>query len=699
MEKDSGCEQVEYGNREITLQDAWTRGKAIVSILRQIRIHSEIKILNYCDDILLIHSDKQILKTQTIKIMRTLEQFGWTISTDKCETEPKQIITFLGWIWNLKEVNIKVSAERKSKMIQALKDWCNIIYKNRSVKIRQLVAQIGRLIFLRLQIKRSVVVSNGIGQSEDIIVEYRVMGWNNDSEQSSNQKIEMVDKENWGQPTRITDQQKITTCMLTTDASPQGWGATVIYENQIKLIQHDCWIEKEAKMTSYAKEIKAIYDGLLCFEQVFKKMQNQAVLIRSNNTTAVYDIGKWKAKESLIERIKQVFYLVKILKLQITTIHIPEKLNPTIDSLSRLCKSGDYALRDGIIQMICKTGNYMPQIDIFATQCNKLINNYVTLDLNDLGTHFHNAFNYKWSKVKLYIHYPIPVLNRILLKMKQDKAQGTIIAPIWPGQLCRQDSGNGTENERQGSKTSTRQCGRLPSGHAADVGRDMITRCMNMRGYFEERVNLRFKGQRFNTVKRDFYSLALLQDWLDIERITIEEMLKKDAEVILTEVIAFHTRQNKSVASAKSHKACLTIMLSLKYKENLTSSATSKLINKALANATIPYRRYQNIWNIQILFNHWRQSKQNKYLNNYYLLVKIASLLMSVCFFRPNEIAEIRLKFSNVNKVENQASLRLAPKQPNAIEIYEVYETDNESLSPKLAIYEWIDRLKKQFPK
>ncbi|KAA6389498.1 MAG: hypothetical protein EZS28_014973 [Streblomastix strix] len=72
---------------------------------------------------------------------------------------------------------------------------------------------------------------------------------------------------------------------------------------------------------------------------------------------------------------------------------------------------------------------------------------------------------------------------------------------------------------------------------------------------------------------------------------------------------------------------------------------------------------------------------------------------MSVCFFRPNEIAEIRLKFSNVDKTENQASLRLASKQANAIETYEVYETDNEKLSSKLEIYERADRLRKQFPK
>ncbi|KAA6389332.1 MAG: hypothetical protein EZS28_015139, partial [Streblomastix strix] len=106
--------------------------------------------------------------------------------------------------------------------------------------------------------------------------------------------------------------------------------------------------------------------------QVFKKMQDQAVLIRSDNTTAVYDIGKWKAKESLTERIKQVFYLMKRLQLQIITIHIQGKLNLITDSHYRLCRSGVTTLKDRTIQMICKTWNYMPQINLFATQYNKL---------------------------------------------------------------------------------------------------------------------------------------------------------------------------------------------------------------------------------------------------------------------------------------------------------------------------------------
>ncbi|KAA6382264.1 MAG: hypothetical protein EZS28_022210 [Streblomastix strix] len=270
--------------------------------------------------------------------------------------------------------------------------------------------------------------------------------------------------------------------------------------------------------------------------------------------------------------------------------------------------------------------------------------------------------------------------------MKYDRAQGIIIAPIWPEQSWYTKLKNlpikflfiGQSDKilemRQRMKDKDQK---LPP----DNGAPYFWICPGRRKRLANEI---YEDER---------------DWLDIERITIDEMMKKDAEVILTEVIAFHTRQNYSVASAKLHKACLTTMLSLIHEENLASQTTSKLINKALANATVPHRRYQNICILQILFNHWRESKQNKYFKNYDLQVKIASLLMSICFFRPNKIAEIRLKVSNFNKTENQASLRLAPKQANAIETYEVYETDNEKLAPKLAIYEWIDRLKKQFPK
>ncbi|KAA6357299.1 MAG: hypothetical protein EZS28_047174, partial [Streblomastix strix] len=46
----------------------------------------------------------------------------------------------------------------------------------------------------------------------------------------------------------------------------------------------------------------------------------------------------------------------------------------------------------------------------------------------------------------------------------------------------RQDFGNGTENERQRSKTSFRQCRLLPSGPVADIGRDLLMRELKIVG-------------------------------------------------------------------------------------------------------------------------------------------------------------------------------------------------------------------------
>ncbi|KAA6381331.1 MAG: hypothetical protein EZS28_023143 [Streblomastix strix] len=89
-------------------------------------------------------------------------------------------------------------------------------------------------------------------------------------------------------------------------------------------------------------------------------------------------------------------------------------------------------------------------------------------------------------------------------------------------QQYQENSGDGTENERQGSKASTRQCRRLPSGPVADVGKYLLMRCMKMRGFSQEGVNLLFKGQRFNTVKRNFYSLALLLDSLQLTKLLRE---------------------------------------------------------------------------------------------------------------------------------------------------------------------------------
>ncbi|KAA6342145.1 MAG: hypothetical protein EZS28_052413, partial [Streblomastix strix] len=137
-EENSGCEFTEQRNTNDSFQDEWNRlserfdkdrslgnksylafkamekvyqyrailfgtqhspilfAQALAMVLTKIRRESDIRILNYVDDLLLLHQNKERLREQTLIIMKILEAFGWKIAQEKCEVEPKQQINFLG---------------------------------------------------------------------------------------------------------------------------------------------------------------------------------------------------------------------------------------------------------------------------------------------------------------------------------------------------------------------------------------------------------------------------------------------------------------------------------------------------------------------------------------------------------------------------------------------------------------------------
>ncbi|KAA6363860.1 MAG: hypothetical protein EZS28_040613 [Streblomastix strix] len=69
--------------------------QALAMVLTKIWRESVKKILNYVDDLLLLHQIKQRLCEQSMTIISILEAFGWTIAYEKCQAEPKQQNNFL----------------------------------------------------------------------------------------------------------------------------------------------------------------------------------------------------------------------------------------------------------------------------------------------------------------------------------------------------------------------------------------------------------------------------------------------------------------------------------------------------------------------------------------------------------------------------------------------------------------------------
>ncbi|KAA6380472.1 MAG: hypothetical protein EZS28_024000, partial [Streblomastix strix] len=118
-------------------------------------------------------------------------------------------------------------------------------------------------------ILRSLTLSEHNGPSESISSKTERMEYNDDNEQDCNSRYKLVDY-----------------------AALSGWGSTIESELEMIAIALGTWNKRQAKLTSNNREIKAITQGLRGFAKVLKNSRVQSLAIRSDNSTAVFDIKK-----------------------------------------------------------------------------------------------------------------------------------------------------------------------------------------------------------------------------------------------------------------------------------------------------------------------------------------------------------------------------------------------------------------------
>ncbi|KAA6385492.1 MAG: hypothetical protein EZS28_018980 [Streblomastix strix] len=199
-------------------------------------------------------------------------------------------------------------------------------------------------------------------------------------------------------------------------------------------IAQGTWNRRQAKLTNNNREIKAITQGLRSFDKTLKNSHVQSLAIRSDYSTAVFDIRKWKASTSLIKEIKQVHQTIKKLGIQIQIIHLPRVKNEIADALSRLSRAQNSKLKEKIFRQTCLQMNLNPTIDLFSQHFNNLLPRFISTKRGHGETAI-DALNQTCKMEFPWIHPPIPLLPAALKKIREEQIEAMIIAPIWPGQI------------------------------------------------------------------------------------------------------------------------------------------------------------------------------------------------------------------------------------------------------------------------
>jgi hypothetical protein len=90
--------------------------------IRFIRANWDVRIVQYMDDLLLMHQDRERLEIYTLQIAAFLQFLGWTLSIKKCSLGPSQVSTYLGWQWNSELLTLTMTREMRAAMLQTTRD-------------------------------------------------------------------------------------------------------------------------------------------------------------------------------------------------------------------------------------------------------------------------------------------------------------------------------------------------------------------------------------------------------------------------------------------------------------------------------------------------------------------------------------------------------------------------------------------------
>jgi ribonuclease HI len=398
-----------------------------------------VVVFQYMDDIIFLDNDSNRLAEIMQRAVRFLRWLGWTVNAEKSRLTPRRVFEYLGMEWNTVDMTVRLTAKKNRQLQKTNKLWIRRARRGQKVQVRAFAGMIGGLSATRVQFSQASLYLTSMYRL--LSVATRTVGWDGSVVLSR----ALLPQLRWWQrqlqaslPRRI--QPFVPTATIDTDASDTGWGATLQRpRTKLQLIfgwWHGTMIVKKggARMTSNEHEMRAVEMTLRHALATGQIHDGEDVLLRSDSTTVVFDVNRQAAGLNLRPALRSLLRFLQTKGIRLQAIHVPGVDNILPDALSRLSPSGDYSLRQGVLQRALELLGAEIQIDWFACRRNRQHEQYCTLQ-NDRKAAGRDALQQDWSTKQGLMHPPIPLLTRCLEKVSREHASAVLVLPAWRGQL------------------------------------------------------------------------------------------------------------------------------------------------------------------------------------------------------------------------------------------------------------------------
>jgi hypothetical protein len=214
--------------------------------------------------------------------------------------------------------------------------------------------------------------------------------------------------------------------IIYSDASLSGWGAALNGASA-----SGPWTSEDKSRHINELELLAALWALKSFTA---GASNIAIQLMLDNRTAVAYVNKSGGTRSrnLCSIAARIAEWCEDRLLTVSAVYLPGALNILADRLSRMRPDvSDWMLDQSVFRQLQSIWD--PQVDLFAANWNRQLELFASWQHQPEAMAV-DAFSLNWSLFLGYAFPPFSLIQRCLNKIRKDRAEMVLIAPIWPAQ-------------------------------------------------------------------------------------------------------------------------------------------------------------------------------------------------------------------------------------------------------------------------
>ena len=385
------------------------------------------RVIMYLDDGVAASDNVNDANEMARQIRNDLNNFGFLISEEKSDWNPKTSVIWLGFNFDFLSGRISVSQDRLNRIIckiDQLLERCKS--KVAFCKVRDLASAVGSIQSAQAAVGNATIVMTKFCH---ICIDQR-FNWQSNIMLSDRAVNELQFWKNSIQNLngKLLCDNKIVSCIIYSDASEAGYGGYVTMDDEVQTEASGAWSVSDSSESSTWRELQAVS---LLLNKFARTLMGKCVQWNTDNKNVVTIMNKGSMKPKLQCIALNIFDIIGQFDIELIMQWVPREQNEQADFLSKALFGGqdEWEISRKFFNIL--NGIWGPfTVDRFANEQNAKCIRFNSEKWAP-GAEAINSMSVSW-KHELNWWVPPPKNGMaVVKKIVEEKASGVLILPVW----------------------------------------------------------------------------------------------------------------------------------------------------------------------------------------------------------------------------------------------------------------------------